>query len=201
MAHCAFFISGAAMHIYYPSLSAIEQQTRQLDQVPCHHCRQTNQLVSHGFVYKKQTGTEPQAVGKRVFCSNRQHYTGCGRTMRLYLDATVRWLRYAGAQVVAFIWVLIAGSTVQQAYWQATGTADPRHANRWLHRLGAQLSGYRSLSHRPPLQDADIAAAVSVAANRPVRYGVLASTCTQLLQRFGPPLCANYQQQTQRSFL
>ncbi len=187
------------MHIYYPSLSAIEQQTRQLDQVPCRHCRQTHQLVSHGFVYKKQAGAAPQAVGKRVFCSNRKRHTGCGRTMRLYLDSTVRWLHYAGAHVVAFMLALMAGSTVQQAYGQATGTTDPRHAYRWLHRLGAQLSGYRSLSHQPPLQDAD--APASVAANRPVRYGLLASTCTQLLQRFGASLCANYQQQTQRSFL
>ncbi len=197
MANCVFFIPGAAMHIYYPSLSAIEQQTRQLDQVPCRHCRQMTQLVSHGFVYKKQAGAEPQAVGKRVFCSNRQRYAGCGRTMRLYLDSTVRWLRYTGAHVVAFMLALMAGSTVQQAYGQATGTDDPRHAYRWLHRLGAQLSGYRSLSHQPPLQDAD----ASVAANRSARTGLLASTCTQLLQRFGAPLCANYQRQMQRSFL
>lgn len=185
------------MHIYYPSLSAIEQQTRQLDQVPCRHCRQTQQLVSHGFVYKKQAGAEPQAVGKRVFCSNRQRHTGCGRTMRLYLEATVRWLHYSGAHVVAFIFALIAGETVQQAYWQTTGKADPRQAWRWLNRLGAQLSCYRSLSHQPPLQNADATAAPS----HPVRTGLLASTCKQLLQRFGPPLCANYQRHTQRSFL
>lgn len=199
MANCAFFILGAAMHIYYPSLSAIEQQTRQLDQAPCRYCGQTHQLISHGFVYKKQAGAEPQAVGKRVFCSNRQRYTGCGRTMRLYLDSTLRWLHYTGAHVVAFMLALITGGTVQQAYWQATGTADPRHAWRWLNRIDAQLSCYRSLSHQPPLQDAD--ASAPVAANRSARTGLLASTCTQLLQRFGAPLCANYQQQTQRSFL
>ena len=189
------------MQIYYPSFQAIDQQTMQLDHAQCRHCRQTHQLVSHGFVYKKQAGADPQAVGKRVFCSNRQRHTGCGRTMRLYLDATVRWLRYTGAHVVAFMLALMAGRTVQQAYEQTTGRDDPRHAYRWLHRLGAQLSGYRSLSHQPPLQDADVAAAVPVAAKRPVRTGLLASTCTQLLQRFGAPLCANYQQQTQRSFL
>lgn len=193
------FPSGAAMHIYYLELSAIDQQTRQLDNEPCHYCAQT-QLVSHGFVYKKCSGgAEPQAVGKRVFCSNRQRHTGCGRTMRLYLDSTVRWLHYTGAHVVAFLLALMAGSTVQQAYGQATGRDDPRHAYRWLHRLGAQLSGYRSLSHQPPLQDAD--AFTPAAANRPVRTGLLASTCKQLLQRFGPPLCANYQRHTQRSFL
>ena len=189
------------MQRFYPNLQAIEQQTRQLKHVPCRHCGQMHQLVSHGFVYKKQAGAEPQAIGKRVFCSNRQLHRGCGRTMRLYLDVTLRWLRYTGAQVVAFMLALMAGQTVQQAYRQATGTADPRHAWRWLNRFFAQLSNYRSLSHQAPLQNADGAVAVSVAANRPARYGLLASTCTQLLQRFGPLFCAQYQQQTQRVFL
>jgi len=102
---------------------------------------------------------------------------------------------------LAHLLALMAGQTVQQAYRQATGTADPRHAWRWLNRFFAQLSSYRSLSHQAPLQNADGAVAVSVAANRPARYGLLASTCTQLLQRFGPLFCAQYQQQTQRVFL
>ena len=79
------------MQIYYSNLEAIEQQTRQLDQVQCRHCVQRHQLVSHGFFYKKRVGAAPQALGKRVFCSNRQRYTGCGRTMQLYLD-TIRVL-------------------------------------------------------------------------------------------------------------
>lgn len=183
------------MHIYYSDLSAIEQQTMQLDNEPCRHCGQT-QLMSHGYQYKKQAGAEPMAVGKRVFCSNRNRRTGCGRTMRLYLDSTVRYLHYAGAQVVLFVFALMAGLTVRQSYFQATGTTDPRHAWRWLNRLHAQLSCYRSLVHQPPLP-----ADVPIGVNRPVRWGVLASTFPCLSQRFGPPLCANYQRHTQQPFL
>lgn len=181
------------MHIYYPDLSAIEQQTTQLDNEPCRHCGQT-QLMSHGYQYKKQAGAEPMAVGKRVFCSNRNRRTGCGRTMRLYLDSTVRYLHYAGAQVVLFVFALMAGMTAQQAYCRATGTADPRRAWRWLDRLHAQLSCYRSLAHQPPLPDAPVA-------TRPARWGLLASTFRQLAQHFGEPLCAQYQRHTQHSFL
>ena len=83
------------MQIYYASLPAIEQQTRQLDHAQCRHCGQTQQLVSHGFIYKKQVGADPIATGKRVLCSNRHQHTGCGRTMQLYLDATVRYLHVA----------------------------------------------------------------------------------------------------------
>lgn len=97
--------------------------------------------------------------------------------MRLYLDAAVRWLHYTGAHVLAFMPALMARRTVQPAYDHATGTDDPRHAYRWLNKLDAQLSGYRSLSHQPPLQDAD----ASVAASRSARTGLLISTCTLLL--------------------
>ena len=185
------------MQRYYPSLQAIEQQTRQLDDASCIHCQRTQQLVSHGFIYKKQTGNVPAVVGKRVLCSNRHHHTGCGRTMRLYLDSTVRYLHYTGQQVVAFLLALMTGMTVQLAYYQVTGIADPRNAWRWLHRLAAQLSSYRSLSHQPLFQNADS----PIPANRPVRLRLLAPTFRWLLQHFGDPLCASYQQQLQRSFL
>jgi hypothetical protein len=185
------------MQIYYPTLHAIEQQTMQLAHAQCAHCKQTHQLVSHGFVRKKRVGAEPEAVGKRVFCSNRNQRTGCGRTMQLYLASTVRYLHYAGDCVAAFLLALLAGMTIQHAYHQATGTAAPRHAYRWLNRLCAQLSIYRSLAHRPSLQDAT----AIVAANRPMRLVSLISTIKTLLQQFEQPLCATYQTQWQRSFL
>ena len=63
------------MQIYYPSLQAIEQQTMQLDNEQCVHCKQAHQLVSHGFIRKKRVGAEPEAVGKRVRC--RHIRPGC----------------------------------------------------------------------------------------------------------------------------
>ena len=184
------------MQRYYSSLPAIEQQTRQLEHAQCAHCKQTQQLVSHGFIRKKRVGAEPEAVGKRVFCSNRNNRTGCGRTMQLYVESTVRYLHFSGSCVVAFVLSLIAGLTVEHAYDLATGTATPRNAYRWMNRLRAQLSAYRSLSHRAPLQDATAIGA----ANHSARLVSLTSTFKALLQRFGQPLCAAYQSHLQRSF-
>jgi len=183
------------MKIYHASLQAIHQQTLQLQHEQCHHCKQSHQLISHGFVYKKQAVAVPeQAVGKRVYCSNRDGHTGCGRTIRLYLDTTLRYLHYVGTCVVAWVLLLMSGMSIQQAYQQVTGTPDPRNAYRWLNKLMAQLSSYRSLLHQPMLQ-------------RPVkthchpRRGLLASTFTALLQQFGQPLCVCYQQTVQRTLL
>lgn len=155
------------MQVYFPSFQAIEQTTQQLENMQCRHCQQTQQLISHGIVYKKQVGAQPQPIGKRVFCSNRNHHTGCGRTMRLYLNTMVRYLHYAGQQVLAFVLALMTSMSVQQAYCQATGTADPRHAYRWLLRLYAQLSCYRSLWHQPTLPLWDTSIAVPVVATPP----------------------------------
>ncbi|MBI1889498.1 MAG: hypothetical protein HYS18_02500 [Burkholderiales bacterium] len=186
------------MQLYYSSLQAIEQQTMQLDDEPCRHCRQSHHLISHGFIRKKRSGAEPEAVGKRVYCSNRNRHTGCGRTVQLYIDSTIRYLRHAGECVVAFALSLIKGLTIQYAYHAATGTdADtPRNAYRWLHRLSAQLSVWRSLAHKPPLQDAGANAAAHAGPRQ-----LLTSTFAALLQHFGQPLCAHYQRHTQRPFL
>ena len=185
------------MQIYYSSLKAIEQQTEQLDNECCTHCKQAHQLLSHGFIYQKQGCTEPQAIGKRVFCSNRNQHVGCGRTMQLYLSTRVKKLCSAGSLVVAFVLALMTGMTAQCAYYQVRRIADPRNAYRWLNRLCAQLSDYRSVLHQPPLADADAFAAP----NRPVRWQLLFSTFNVLQQQFGQPLCANFQLQLQRSFL
>lgn len=185
------------MQTYYPSLQAIEQQSLQLDNEQCAHCWKTQQLVSHGFVRKKRVGGAPEAVGKRVFCSNRNQHTGCGRTVQLYLDSTIRYLHYAGCCVVALLMWLSKGMTLQRAYHHATGALTPRNAYRWLHKLEAQLSGYRSLSHQPWLLATD----PPPMANPDPRWGLLLATGSALLQRFGDPLCANYQRQLQRSFL
>lgn len=192
----AFLQRRPIMQIYYPDLRAIDQQTRQLEHQHCRHC-QHRQLVSHGFIYKKRVGATLEAVGKRVFCSNRGRRTGCGRTMRLYLDSALHRLHYAASHLLAFVFALLAGMPVQQAYRHATGCPEPRHAWRWLHRLRQQLPSYRSLQLSPLLP----AAPTASCARRPPWHALLSSTFSWLQQHFTAPLCATFQRQLQRPFL
>lgn len=189
------------MQIYYSSVAEIEQQTTQLDHLPCPHCQQTNQLVSHGYIYKKQVGGEPLAVGKRVFCSDRGRHLGCGHTVQLYLDSTLRYLHVAGSCVIAFLLSLIAGQSIQRAYQDAVGTSTPRNVYRWLDRLTGQLTVYRSLLHQPPLQETPTPQPQPSQSAYPTRRAPLLTTVKMLLQRLGQPLCAAYQAQTQCAFL
>lgn len=192
------------MQTYYSDLSSIEQQTKQLEHFLCRHCQQTNCLISHGYIYKKRHCGDPVAVGKRVFCSNRHHHNGCGRTMQLYLDSMVRYLHYAGDVVVAFILAWMTGMSVQQAYCTTTSKDNPQNAYRWLRRFFAQLSLYRSLSHSVSLRcDVPLPTSHSQpnSANSSLNRSLLTSTMNALLQRFGEPLCCHFQAQCQRPFL
>lgn len=194
------------MQTYYPSLEAIHQQTMQLQSEQCTHCGQTHQLVSHGFVRKKRVGGDPQSVGKRVFCSNRHHHSGCGRTMQLYLDSTLRRMQHAGSTVVIFVLLLLTGHGAASAYTQATNAPTPRHAYRWLQRLFAQIATHRSLFHQPPPLLQPTAPPTespppTSAAPHTLRRNLLASTFTALLSCFKQPLCQTYQSQLQQAFL
>jgi hypothetical protein len=184
------------MQTYFPTLEAIEQMTAQLDRARCGHCQRT-QLVSHGFVWKKRLGGLREAVGKRVFCSNRYQRTGCGRTMQLYLASTLRYLHDAGAAMIALLWALAQGMSVAGAYHHATAVASPRNAYRWWHRLSAQLSVYRS-TLVAPLVCSDESPAEPV--SHP-RWALLIQTIAALGQHFGEAVCDQFQLCQQRAFV
>jgi hypothetical protein len=185
------------MQIYYPDLPAIEQQTRQLTNQPCRHCKQTQQLVSHGFIYKKRSKADPEAVGKRVFCSNRNRRTGCGRTMQLYMSSIVRYLHYAGHCVVLFMLARLDGLSIQHAYQHATGATNPRNAYRWVEKLWRQLSVYRCLFHQPLSPDCH---PIAVGHSSP-RWTLLGATFRLLSLKLNEPICAAYQLKWQQPFL
>ena len=186
------------MQIYFSTLEDMAQQTMQLDHVQCNHCGQVSQLVSHGFVYKDQPfHTAPAPVGKRVFCSNRYGRTGCGKTVRLYLDAIIRYVNFAGGVVVAFVLALMQGATITKAYHQVTGTLDARNAYRWLHKLRARISHFRSLFALTSVDE------VTPCCSPPtsIRRRWLTRTFSQLMSHLPPPLCSNYQRLFQTRFI
>lgn len=186
------------MQIYFSSLEDITQQTMQLQNVQCSHCGQVAQFVSHGFIYKKQPcRTAPAPVGKRVFCSNRYGRTGCGKTVRLYLDAIIRYLHFAGGFVVDFVLALMQGATIAKAYCQVTGTLDARNAYRWRHKLMARIGHFRSLFALACVEDVTPCGSSPTSTWR----GLLASTFSLLISHLPQPLCASYQQLCQTSFI
>lgn len=117
--------------------------------------------------------------------------------MQLYVSSIVPYLHYAGYCVVMFLLLRMKGLSIQAAYQRATGTADPRNAYRWVNKLLAQLSTYRSLFHQPGLPDAPL----STMGHCPLRWVLLCSAFQRLYQALDESLCATYQLRWQRSLL
>ena len=138
------------MQRFFSSLPSLESFSRSLNTLPqgdtCQHCLKNDQWVSHGYVYKRGASDSNEVTGKRILCSARYGKTGCGHTRRLYLDRCIPHCHYPLNVVVAFIWQLIRGLSVENAYLKAVNPSgmDARHAWRWMNRLNLQLGYFRS---------------------------------------------------------
>lgn len=188
------------MDIFFDDLDSLEQFTQQLKfsavGASCPHCRSSDHLVSHGFIYKKCSQAPPQIVGKRVLCSNRYGHSGCGRTQQLYLKQRVPKLSYGADELWAFCLALMAGMSILNAYTTATNTLEPRNAYRWLNKCQRKLSVFRTviLSLTLPLNSP------CVTPRRTHKLTLLVSTLQRLFSALSTPSCASFQLLTQSAF-
>lgn len=137
------------MRRFFQDFESIDSFTLSLDyhqdKVECPHCLKNDQFVSHGIIYKQRSIAVREAVGKRIFCSNRYGRKGCGRTLQLYMAQAIPAMQYGAAHLFVFLSSLLVNLTVDAAYRQATGQSTSRHAWRWLTKLAHRLSDFRSL--------------------------------------------------------
>lgn len=165
------------------------------DHLNCQHCLKNDQFVSHGFIYKKQNQGEKQAVGKRIFCSNRSGRSGCGSTFQFYLSQEIPSLHYSTLELFIFLSSLLSSLTVQEAYEKATGTCDPRNAYRWLTKLQNKLMDYRCLlnTRTEPI--------IEIFKSKSKRFQLLLPTLQSLFLLMKEAPCADYQNLNQMSFI
>lgn len=186
------------MKLFFEDLATLHQFSISLDLYPdqthCNHYSQKNQLVSHGFVYKKQTTSEIKQVGKRLLCSNRYGKLGCGRTIRLYLSSEIPMLQYSSFNLCIFISSLISKLTIQKAYEIATGSEDPRNSYRWLRKLWNCLVEYRQLLRSRSLKSNP------ESHYRTSRFKNLLPSLESLFSKLGEIPCSQYQLDTQSKF-
>lgn len=187
------------MKRYFDTFDDLERYTLELDryqdELQCQHCATNNQFVSHGFVYKQCSQTHKEAVGKRIFCSNRHGRSGCGRTARLYLATEIPSLQYATAELFIFLSSLLAHFTVKAAYQKATQQSETRNAWRWLNKLMEKLTDYRCLlqARREEMS--------TQFTTRVKRLHILLPTLHRLVATAIDCPCADYQTRTQSKFI
>ena len=141
-----FFINYSSLNSFSLSLNFHRAK------LECQHCHQNEFFVSHGIVYKQRSIDYSEKVGKRLFCSNRYGRSGCGRTFQLYVSGELPYFRYGAAVLFVFITQIIASTSIESSYKQATNQPqlrNIRNASRWVNRLMARLGDYRSFLNRP----------------------------------------------------
>ena len=187
------------MDTFYPDIESLDAFTRSLgslgEKTQCNHCHRCGQMVSHGFIYTQRALVEKEPIGKRLLCSNRYGRSGCGRTQQLYVAHRIPFLRYGTAQLLVFLYSLLMGRALEEAYEAATGQVEPRNAWRWLKRLMFNLTDFRCFI-KTRLNSADTALQFK---NR--RLSLLLSTLKPLLSLFPHNPCRHYQLQQQRAFI
>jgi hypothetical protein len=186
------------MQRFFKDFESIDRFTLSLncfdETVQCPHCSKRHQLVSHGVIYRQRSIDEREPVGKRVFCSNRNPHSGCGRTVQLYVAQVIPSFQYGAAQVLIFLSSLLIKFTLEDAYHAATGQVDPRNAWRWLQRLMPQLTHFRCfLKDRLKRSNACFQGS-----NR--RLTLLLPTLKALFSGLVHCPCTHYQLQSQRAF-
>jgi len=138
------------MQIFHDNIRTLDQFTHDLnvhrDKIPCPHCKTGKYLRGHGFVYKRCFYSKPWPSGKRIICSNRDNNLGCGRTRQLYVKHAIPQKHYHTRHLVIFIFHLIRGLTVDQAYFNIRQPGETRNGYRWVQQLQLQLTHWRSNS-------------------------------------------------------
>jgi len=187
------------MQRFFPDFESLDRFTLSLDcldqTLPCPHCSNRGNLVSHGVIYRQRSMHEREAVGKRVLCSNRYQHTGCGRTVQLSVAGVLPRRRYGAAQLFVFVSALLMHASVVSAYRAATGQSACRHAWRWLTKLTRHLTDYRCLLGTRAETDA------AAFAHRCRRLRLLLPTLKQLFARLRACPCSSYQLASQAAFV
>lgn len=187
------------MDTFYPDIESLDAFTFSLDgqgeQIQCKHCRQSGQMISHGFIYKQHAPAEKEPVGKRVFCSNRYGRSGCGKTHQLYVAHCLPYRRYGAAQLRIFLTSLLLERSLEDAYEAATGQVEPRNAWRWLKRLMLKLTDFRCF-----LKDG-LKSAEACIQRKSRRLSLLLSGLKPLLSQLPHCPCRHYQLQQQCAFI
>ena len=123
-----------------------------LKQTPCPHCNAVGALIRHGFLFGFDD-TSPQRKtlrARRIFCSNRNRRSGCGRTFSVWIADRIRRLSVTTQRLGKFL-QHAANGCLAAAIRAADGQRSDRTWQRlWKRFLLAQSKIRTTLSNCCP---------------------------------------------------
>ena len=112
----------------------------------CPHCKSVGNLNRHGFLrgYDEQHQLEKTIRARRVFCSNRNRATGCGRTFSVWMADKIKRLFLSADSLWAFLTNAVRTNNKLQAFRNLkSGLSDSAPYRIWKRFQKAQ-SGIRT---------------------------------------------------------
>jgi hypothetical protein len=112
----------------------------------CPHCRQRGYLILHGYLYGYGE-TDLVKRGHRIFCSNRNSRSGCGKTFSMLKSWFIKnFMVYAGI-LSAFLDKIRQGLCPAKAF-RGLGTMSKTSIYRIYHRFRHSQPRIRTLLKR-----------------------------------------------------
>ena len=104
---------------------------------PCPHCKKTGNLNGHGYLRGYGDGVDNRAVrGRRIYCSNRGHRGGCGRTHSYFLASVIPKSSVSATAIWCFLSLILAGFSRRAAHRKSLAANTSRRI--WARCVKAQ---------------------------------------------------------------
>ena len=126
--------------------------------IRCPHCSMIGCLILHGFLYGyNQTGRQDQIRGRRIYCSNRNNRSGCGKTISLFKATIIKGYSFLSITIWQFLKNLQRGLSPYRAFSSLDVSITPTTIYRIFQRFKERQSFFRTLLHTfmppPPAPD------------------------------------------------
>jgi hypothetical protein len=116
-----YYLKGDEMRFkakrYYSCEEELKKFQFKLKQTPCPHCRSTGFLNLHGYLRGYAEDSCKKVIrGRRIFCNNRGHRTGCGRTFSILAAKIIKKFLISAASFWFFLYNISSGLPKIQAF-------------------------------------------------------------------------------------
>ena len=112
----------------------------------CPHCKTVGQLIKHGFLrgYDSEHQLGKTVRATRVFCSNRNRATGCGKTFSVWMADKIKHLFLSAESLWQFLSSAVSSGNKLQAFRKLnSGLSDSSAYHIWR-RFRNSLSTIRT---------------------------------------------------------
>jgi hypothetical protein len=136
---------------------------------PCPHCNKTGFLNRHGSLLGSTLNLMGNVVrgarAVRVYCSDRNNSSGCGRTFSVWTADKIKYLFLSAECLLQFLSDAVSSGNVVQAFRNLKSGLNERAAYRiWRRFLNAQVAIRTALLAlcEPPQVDSDCPAKLTL---------------------------------------